>query len=134
MNRIVWTTMAVVLLIAGSMSAHHSYADYDRDTAVSLEGTLKKVLWANPHVVLTLETRSQGEYAVEWAAVSQLAQQGIRAVPVKEGDRLIVTGSINKNPEKRILTILREISRPADGWRWVNPNRANLNTSGQQNE
>ena len=92
---------------------------------MTLEGTLKRVLWANPHVVLTLETQSQGEYSVEWGAVSQLSRQGIQAAPVKEGDRLIVTGSINRNPEKRILTIVQEIRRPADGWRWVNPNRPN---------
>jgi hypothetical protein len=74
--------------------------------------------------VLTLDTPDRGEYAIEWSAVSQLARQGIRTVPVKEGDRLLITGSVNKNPEKRILTILREIRRPADGWAWEAPVRS----------
>jgi hypothetical protein len=115
--------MLILLLTAGSIIAHHGYADYDREAAVSLEGTVKHVLWANPHVVLTLQTQNRGEYAIEWNAASQLARQGIQAAPVKAGDRLLITGSINKNPEKRILTLLREISRPADGWHWENPNR-----------
>jgi hypothetical protein len=42
---------------------------------------------------------------------------------VRAGDHLIITGSVNKNPEKKILTLLTEISRPADGWRWENPAR-----------
>jgi hypothetical protein len=62
---------------------------------------------------------------VEWGAPYQLSRQGISSAPVKEGDHLIVSGSINRNPEKHILTLVQEISRPADGWHWENPNRAN---------
>jgi Family of unknown function (DUF6152) len=129
MKRTVFTSTAALLLTAGSMMGHHGYAEYDRNAPVSLEGTVKHVLWGNPHVVLTLETQNRGEYSVEWGAVFQLSRQGINAVPVKEGDRLIVTGSINRNPEKRILTLVQEISRPADGWRWVNPNRTNAGST-----
>ncbi|MBZ5633246.1 MAG: hypothetical protein LAO55_08965 [Acidobacteriia bacterium] len=129
MKRTILTSMAALLLTAGSMIGHHGYAEYDRNAPVTLEGNLKRVLWANPHVVLTLETQTKGEYSVEWGAVFQLSRQGISAVPVKEGDRLIVTGSINRNPEKRILTLVQEISRPADGWHWVSPNRANASST-----
>jgi hypothetical protein len=107
------------------MIGHHGYAEYDRNAPVTLEGNLKYVLWANPHVVLTLETQTRGEYSVEWGAVFQLSRFGINSVPVKAGDHLIVTGSINRNPEKRILTLIQEIRRPADGWHWENPNRTN---------
>ena len=113
----------VALMTTASM-AHHGYVEYDRNEAVTLEGTVKRVLWTNPHVVLTLETRNGTVYAVEWAAVTQLSRLGIETAPVKEGDRLVVTGSINRNPEKRILTLLREIRRPADGWQWTSPARA----------
>ena len=125
MKRTVLTSTVALLLTASSMIGHHSYGDYDRNAPVTLEGTVKRVLWANPHVVLTLEIQTKGEYAVEWGAVSQLSRQGIEAAPVKQGDHLIVTGSINRNPEKRILTIVQEIRRPADGWYWVNPSRTN---------
>ena len=114
-----------VLACAAGLSAHHGYAEYDRNAPVTLEGTVKNVQWANPHVVLTLETPTKGEYSVEWQAIFQLARTGITAVPVKEGDRLIVTGSINRNPEKRILTLVQEIRRPTDGWHWESPNRTN---------
>jgi hypothetical protein len=128
MKRIVLISIIVSLVTAGSALGHHGYNEYDRNSAVTLEGTLQRVLWVNPHVVLTLETQN-GDYAVEWGAVSQLSRQGISAVPMKAGDHLVITGSINRNPEKRILTLLREINRPADGWRWVNPNNANLSST-----
>jgi len=118
-----------VLACTAELWAHHGYAEYDRNALVVLEGTVKHVLWANPHVVLTLETQTKGEYSVEWNALFQLSRQGINAVPVKAGDHLIVRGSINRNPEKRILTLVQEISRPADGWHWVNPNRTNVSST-----
>jgi hypothetical protein len=125
MKRTVLTSMAALLLSAGSMIGHHGYAEYDRNAQVTLEGTLKHVLWANPHVVLTLDTGTKGDFSVEWGAVYQLSRFGIKSVPVKAGDHLIVTGSINRNPERRILTLIQEIRRPADGWHWENPNRTN---------
>jgi hypothetical protein len=123
MKRIVLMSIVVSFLTAGSVLAHHGYAEYDRNAPpVTLEGTLKRVQWANPHVLLTLETQNKGEYTVEWMALSQLSRGGINAFTLKAGDHLVITGSINKNPEKRILTVLREINRPADGWRWANWN------------
>ena len=121
MGRLTLTSIVVVLMTTGSI-AHHSYAEYDRETAVTLEGRVTRVLWTNPHVVLMLKTRDGVEYAVEWTAVTQLTRRfGMQTAPVEEGDTIVVTGSINRNPEKRILTLLREIRRPADGWRWTSP-------------
>ncbi|MBZ5577900.1 MAG: hypothetical protein LAP40_15165 [Acidobacteriia bacterium] len=113
--------LLVALLTAGLASGHHNYAAYDRDTLVSLEGTVQQILWGNPHVVITLRTENKGEYTVEWGSVFQLSRAGIKAAPVKQGDHLIVTGSVNKDPEKHILTLVRSMSRPADGWHWADP-------------
>jgi uncharacterized protein DUF6152 len=104
-----------------SAIAHHSYAEYDRNKAVTLEGAISKVLWANPHVLITLHTENQGDYSIEWGAVSQLTRQGMNVAALKSGDRVVVTGSVNRNPEKHILTLVREIRRPADGWLWTRP-------------
>jgi hypothetical protein len=107
--------LLLATLTSVSALAHHSYGDYNRDTPVALEGIIKQVSWGNPHVVLTLQTENKGEYSVEWGAVCQLSRWGINAAPVKEGDHVIMAGSINRNPEKHILTLVREISRPLDG-------------------
>jgi len=52
-----------VALLAGSVAvgAHHSYAKFS-DNITSIEGTLEKVMFANPHVVLTIRTRDSSVY------------------------------------------------------------------------
>ena len=111
----------LAMLAAVSAAGHHGYAEYDRGEAVSLEGTITHVVWGNPHVLMTLQTENKGEYSIEWAAVFQLSRQGITSCPINQGDHVVIIGSINKNPEKRIITLLREIKRPADGWHWADP-------------
>jgi hypothetical protein len=118
--------LSLALATAVSALAHHGYSEYDRDARVSLEGTVKNVVWGNPHVLITLQTENQGEYTVEWGSVLQLTGWGIKANPIKQGDHVIVTGSVNKNPEKHILTLVFEMSRPADGWRWADPRKTNV--------
>jgi hypothetical protein len=129
MKRIVLMSIVISLLAAGSVIAHHGYGEYDRSKTVALEGTLMRLQWSNPHVLLTLETEDKGEYTVEWGSVIQLTRQGIKPVPLRAGDHLVIIGSVNKNPEKKILTLLTEISRPADGWHWENPARPNSNST-----
>jgi hypothetical protein len=113
--------LLLAMLAAVAAFGHHGYAEYDRNAPVSLEGTVQQVMWGNPHVLITLQTESQGTYTVEWRAMLQLSRSGLNANPFKVGDRVIVTGCVNKNPERHILTLVREMSRPADGWNWKNP-------------
>jgi len=115
-KRFLWLALAT----AFSAMAHHGYSEYDRDAQVSLEGAVAHVMWGNPHVLLTLETQ-QGEYSVEWGAVFQLSRWGIDAAPFRQGDRVIITGSINRNPEKHIITLVRRVCRAADGRCWADP-------------
>jgi hypothetical protein len=37
-------------------SAHHSYAAFDLESTVSIEGELSDVVWAKPHVLMTITT------------------------------------------------------------------------------
>ena len=113
--------MRLVLLlgILSSLAlAHHSYGDYDRTAAVVMQGTVTKIMWGNPHVLVTMDT-PKGEYLVEWWALGQLSRQGITASPIQVGDRVSVTAAANRNPEKHILTLVRKIDRPADHWQWL---------------
>ena len=118
MRNLIMTWLVVGAMMTG-MSAHHSYGEYDRDVAVTLDGTVTRVNWANPHVLVVLQTRDGVDYLIEWGAMVMLAKQGIRTAPFKVGDRLVITGALNRNPAKRILTLLREVRRPADGWQWT---------------
>jgi hypothetical protein len=106
------------MLMGAAAFAHHSYGEYNRDQLVTLEGTVASVLWGNPHVVISLKTEDRGDYSIEWRAISQLSRDGLTSNPIRQGDHLIVKGAVNRNPEKHILTLVKEIRRPSDGWNW----------------
>src|SRR5262245_23975547 len=59
-------TIFTVLLAAGSLSAHHSSVLFDLSKTFMLTGTITKVDWRNPHVVISLETKNGGNKAEVW--------------------------------------------------------------------
>jgi hypothetical protein len=73
--------------------------------------------------VLLVATSDAGTYRAEWWNVSRLTQAGVSSDALKVGDRVVVTGAVNRDPDKRIITLLTEIRRVADGWRWRDPRK-----------
>ena len=65
MNRLLFMGIVIVVLAGGSISAHHSYAAYDREHPVSIEGDIEQVAYENPHTVLTIRNAT-ADYTVEW--------------------------------------------------------------------
>jgi hypothetical protein len=104
---------------AGDASAHHSYAAFDRCKPIALEGEIDKVEWANPHIVIDLRAKDAGTYRIEWFALGQLAQADIAAGTLQAGDHVIITGAPMRDPNLKVLSLLSEIRRPGDGWRWA---------------
>ncbi len=111
-------TLVAVLIFAGTaaVGAHHSYADFDQDRSVSVEGTIESILFANPHVVMMVKKDDSTVYTMTWASATQLTRQGVGRDELKTGDRVIVSGSPSrKGPE---LSKIRDVRRMSDGWRW----------------
>jgi hypothetical protein len=98
--------------------AHHSYAAFDRCRPVTLEGEIDNVEWVNPHIRVHLQISDAGAYFVEWFSLIQLQQAGIEAGTLKPGDRIVVSGSPMRDPSMKVLSLLTDIRRPSDGWRW----------------
>jgi hypothetical protein len=117
MTRTIVATIAAVLA-AGTAYGHHSYGAYFEDQTVTIEGTLEAIRFANPHVVMTLKTDAPQVYTLEWQNLIQLRHGNVGPTTLRAGDRLIVIGSPPRDPASHTITLLREISRPADGWRW----------------
>jgi hypothetical protein len=85
---------------AGPVAAHHSFALFDADKHVMLEGTVKKFEWTNPHSWITLEVVGANKAAEQWLielpAAGALAREGWNKNFVKEGERI----SVRINPLK----------------------------------
>jgi hypothetical protein len=57
----------VAVLATASLQAHHSpSAIFDMSKHVSVTGTLMRVDWVNPHIVLSVEAKGEGGKVEQW--------------------------------------------------------------------
>jgi hypothetical protein len=94
--KIVSLTAIALAAYAVPAVAHHSFAMFDRDKTVTLEGTVKEFEWTNPHSWLrfTVNDEKSGKpavWAVELSSPSRLITMGMHADSVKPGDAVSVT-------------------------------------------
>ena len=117
MRGTLWIVVAFVVL-AGSAntSAHHSYAGFDQHRTVSVGGTIEKIVFGNPHVVLTVRMKDSTVYTVTWMSGSQLTRQGVATDDLRVGDVVVVSGSPSR--ESAELAKISEVRRLSDGWTW----------------
>jgi len=121
MSRTLALALAAIALTVTNLNAHHSYASFDREHPVSIEGNIARVLYANPHVVMTVRA-ADGDYTVEWLSFSQLARfNDAKATSLSVGDHVIVTARATHDPKEHRLSLVTDIRRPADGWSWSRP-------------
>ena len=84
---------SLFLAAALPLSAHHSAALFDFGQNVSVQGTVKHIRVANPHMELTLEisdAKGKREVAFEGHSANNIYRQGWRKDMVKEGDTLAI--------------------------------------------
>ncbi len=88
---------AGLLIVSGSMFAHHSAAIYDRDHVVTLTGTVTEFVFANPHVEIHFDAKDEKGNLEPWVAESgppnKLYRAGWTAKTLKPGDQITVTGA-----------------------------------------
>ena len=116
--RIVLPAILAVAAAVRPAYAHHSYANYLENQTVTMEGTVETVRFANPHVLLTIRTDASELYTIEWQNLVQLRHGKVGPETLKSGDRIIVKASPARDPSSHMLSLVREMQRPADGWLW----------------
>lgn len=97
----------VVALTAGAVQAHHSFAaQYDASQQVTLNGTITKVEWTNPHAYFYLDvvddTGKVVNWAVEGGAPNVLYREGWKPTTLKQGDKVRILGSRARNGSNQI--------------------------------
>jgi len=119
MKRTVLAVVGVIFLVgSGAARAHHSYAEF-ADNIVAVEGTLEKVMFANPHVILTIRTKDSLVYTAQWVAALTLGNRGMKATDLKVGDVIVISGTPARDPVVHELARIEEVRRVSDGWRWL---------------
>ena len=98
------STSKVIALITGLLiadglaQAHHGRGTrYAMDAELELQGTVRELVWRNPHVAILIDVEDGSGEAVTWVIehsnVSTLARQGYSRNTLRPGDE--VTALIN---------------------------------------
>jgi Family of unknown function (DUF6152) len=98
-----WRSTLFRLLAAGALStaaasasAHHSFAMFDPQHPVQIEGTVKSWEFTNPHswlILMVMQGDTAIEYSIEGASVSTLIRQGFGPHTFSPGEKITVTFS-----------------------------------------
>jgi hypothetical protein len=86
-----------LLATVAPLLAHHSFAaEYDSNKAISLQGTVTKVEWMNPHIWVYLDSKDQSGGTMRWqcegGAPNSLVRQGWTRNSLKIGDVVTIEG------------------------------------------
>ena len=110
---------AIVMALSGTVThAHHSLAGmYDQSRRVALDGIVAQFHYVNPHPYVLLDVKDASGRTQQWRLEMdnrrELADIGVTSETLKQGDRLVVSGSPGR-AEPRLLYVWK-LDRPADG-------------------
>ena len=83
---------------ASLAAAHHSPAMFDMTTTVVIEGTVKKVVWGNPHTYMEIETVDTAGQPivqnVEAGPTAVLFTGGVTMDSLRAGDRVTLRAAL----------------------------------------
>ncbi len=92
---------------AASLHAHHSFtAEFDQNKVVTVQGTLTKVEFTNPHGWLYLNVKGTDgkilNWAVETGAPMQLIRQGGDKKSLAVGTEIVVNGWLARDGSRTV--------------------------------
>jgi hypothetical protein len=102
MKRIALFVIGVALSSAQTLIAHHSFAaEFDRNSPVTLTGSVTRVDWGNPHIWVFMDVKDDtgkvSNWGVEGGAPNALFRNGWRKDSLKVGDTVTVEGFKSKD-------------------------------------
>jgi Family of unknown function (DUF6152) len=106
----------VVLLVlsvgAGTLYAHHGRgATYDNTKEIQVKGTVKQVLWRNPHIGILIDVKDASgkvtTWSIEHSNVSTLARLGYTRLSLQPGWE--VTAVVNPGSHGEPIGLCRKI-------------------------
>ena len=88
-----WSIALIIVMVAPAL-AHHSFAVYDHTRTLTLQGTVTKFQWTNPHGFIEMDVQqsdgSVKHYSVELTSINMMQRVGWRSNMIKPGDKVQV--------------------------------------------
>jgi len=95
------TALAAVMIGPRLAQAHHGWAEFDENSEVSFETTVKEFHFTNPHCVVDFEVKDEKGQMRKWqgefASPPELARKGWTAASLQPGDKITISGHPAKN-------------------------------------
>ena len=93
--------VAAFLLSAPLLFAHHGLARFDTTHIVTMQGTITRFDWINPHAYVYADITDQHGKTANWmlecGSLGMLSRVGWRPDVVKRGDKVTVHGFVAKD-------------------------------------
>jgi hypothetical protein len=119
--KFITTLVVTALALAAPALAHHSFAMFDSEHQIRLQGEVTEFIWQNPHVYIHLNAPdSKGkmrEWTIECANPGILNRTGWKFNMIKKGDPITIVVAPLRTGEAGAL--LKEI-KLADGRKFGN--------------
>jgi hypothetical protein len=100
-----------VLLAAATVSAHHSFAVFDHTQTVTINGTVTKYQWTNPHGFLEVDYPAADgttkHYTIELTSINMLSRAGWTSRSITAGEKVkaIVAPLLSGEPGGLLLDV-----------------------------
>ena len=123
-NKVFRVLIVAMCLLAVSIPllAHHGAAGYDMDKQLTMKGTVREWLWANPHCYMkydaTDEKGNVAHWAVEVSNPTDMIKRGWSLHSFKPGDEITATVRPAKNgaPVGQLLKVVLPNGQSLIGW------------------
>jgi hypothetical protein len=98
-----------LLMISGSLLAHHSDAEFDQQQLVTVNATLTKFELINPHMLIHFDIKNAKGNIEQWIAYggppNRMARVGWTSRTIQVGEQLTITGFPSKYGRKTMLFV-----------------------------
>jgi len=100
---------ALIFVAAGTASAHHSFAMFDRSKKITTVATVTQFQWTNPHSWIEIDVPDSNGGTTHWSlecnSPNNLSRQGWHSNSLKPGDKVTVMFWPLRNGDKGGLFI-----------------------------
>lgn len=103
--------IGLIVVAASTAAAHHSFAVFDHSRTVTVNGTVTKFQWTNPHGFLEVDYRaadgSTKHYTIELTSINMLSRAGWTSRSIKAGEtvKAVVAPLLSGEPGGLLLEV-----------------------------
>ena len=114
MKNALLAALAGLLLVPTWLLAHHAEANYDHENLWVMKGTVTKMDFVNPHIIVYFDIKAKSGDVESWSGTTSspnaMRRYGWTPSSAKAGDEIVVTGFLDKEGKKVIQMAINVIN------------------------